>query len=285
MLAASYFSLLAPAIVEANGLWPGYDWVVASVGFLLGGGVMILAEIYMPDDVIAYVSPSGLKVEEDVVNVVVVRKSTRRSSSSKVRSTSKSRKKKGKDSDEEESESPRLTTTTKSSKSSKAKTEAKTLAKQKSWKRILLLVMAISLHNAPEGGAVGVAFGSLTNPKTTMTFDSAWSVAIGIGLQNFPEGLAVSLPLRREGCSLKTAFFWGQLSGMVEIVSGFLGAYLVKYATVCLPIALSAAAGAMVHVVCSELLPEAHGSGNDRAVNIGVLLGFVLMMAMDVSLG
>ena len=92
-------------------------------------------------------------------------------------------------------------------------------------------------------------------------------------------------PLRREGCSIFTAFFWGQLSGMVELFSGFIGAYLVQYARVCLPLALAGAAGAMVYVVCSELIPEAHGNGNDRAVNMGVMLGFALMMSMDVALG
>ena len=185
-------------------------------------------------------------------------------------------------------------------------------------------MFAISLHNAPEGGAVGVAFGSLAirargsaagldggvgsvlqqqqqqqhadlaeacvkkgcgEPDEGMTFAAARSVALGIGLQNFPEGLAVSLPLRREGCSLRTAFFWGQLSGLVEVFSGLLGAYTVQHAQVVLPLALSGAAGAMVYVVCSELIPEAHSSGNDRAVNLGVMIGFVVMMAMDVSLG
>jgi len=184
----------------------------------------------------------------------------------------------------------------------------RTKEQKKSWKRIVLLVLAISLHNAPEGGAVGVAFGSLTGQEAStvevaaaktrndqscessqkangMTFATARSIAIGIGLQNFPEGLAVSLPLRREGCSLMMAFWWGQLSGLVEVFSGFLGAYLVQWARFCLPISLAGAAGAMIYVCCAELLVEAHQHGNSKWVNVGVMIGFTLMMILDVALG
>lgn len=313
MLAASFFSLLAPAIDEAEKLWPGKDWLVASVGFLMGGGLMVLADLYLPEDLGVLIAPAPestgaakkreSKRKESPAPSARGRSSSRGKSSSSAASSSAFSSSSSSSSSESDSGS-----STSSSKS----IDSESQRKAKSWRRILLLVLAISLHNAPEGGAVGVAFGALspesdadglppsspdacsaacisegcsTSSSGGMTFAAARSVALGIGLQNFPEGLAVSLPLRREGCSLFVAFFWGQVSGLVEVVSGFLGAYLVTYARVALPIALSGAAGAMVYVVCSELIPEAHGSGNDRAVNLGVMLGFVVMMALDVALG
>jgi zinc transporter 11 len=288
MLAASFFSLLLPAIQEADKLWPGYDWLIASLGFLSGGLLMVAAEMWLPDDVVNFVADGATGKKEGGEEKEKEKMRKRKSSPSP-----SGRGRRGK------SKTPAKGKPT----AANAEAEAK---KKKSWKRILLLVLAISLHNAPEGGAVGVAFGALADPSSGgggdsadaacvaagcnppdegMTFASARTVAIGIGLQNFPEGLAVSLPLRREGCSLATAFFWGQLSGMVEIASGFLGAYLVQYARVALPVALSSAAGAMVYVVCAELIPEANGAGNVKAVNAGIMIGFVVMMAMDVALG
>ena len=153
-----------------------------------------------------------------------------------------------------------------------------------SWRRILLLVIAITLHNLPEGLAVGVAFGSLGIGNST-TFEKARMVAIGIGLQNFPEGLAVSLPLRREKVGLFKSFWYGQLSGMVEPIAGVIGALVVQQARTILPYALSFAAGAMIYVVVDSLVPEANAAGNRRATTWGTMLGFVVMMAMDVALG
>ena len=153
--------------------------------------------------------------------------------------------------------------------------------------RALLLVLSITLHNIPEGLAVGVAFGALHGGYTTETLMGAISIAMGIGLQNFPEGAAVSLPLRREGFSRKRCFFWGQSSGMVEPVAGVIGAALVVYVTPLLPFALSFAAGAMILVAVHELIPacqEKNGDGPYLAT-MGIVLGFTVMMLLDVALG
>jgi zinc transporter ZupT len=154
------------------------------------------------------------------------------------------------------------------------------------WRRVYLLVIAITLHNLPEGLAVGVGYGSagaLGGGTTGKGYAGARSLAIGIALQNFPEGLAVSMPLRREGMSRWKAFFWGQLSGAVEPIGGVLGAYAVTYAQPILPIAMAFAAGAMIFVVVDQLIPEAHND-NPRHCTSGFLIGFVVMMAMDLAL-
>lgn len=154
-----------------------------------------------------------------------------------------------------------------------------------SWERSVLLILAITLHNIPEGLAVGVAFGALaTNPDIGM-LSSAVALAIGIGLQNFPEGAAVSIPLRREGFSRFRAFTYGQLSGIVEPIAGVLGAYLVLTVEPLLPYALSFAAGAMIFVVVEELIPESQ-TGNETVYStIGAMIGFATMMVLDVALG
>jgi ZIP family zinc transporter len=153
------------------------------------------------------------------------------------------------------------------------------------WQRSVLLVLAITLHNIPEGLAVGVAFGALANNPDPGLLAGAVALAIGIGLQNFPEGAAVSIPLRREGFSRLKAFNYGQLSGVVEPIAGVLGAYLVLTVTPLLPYALSFAAGAMIFVVVEELIPESQ-TGNDTDLStIGAMLGFATMMFLDVALG
>jgi ZIP family zinc transporter len=153
------------------------------------------------------------------------------------------------------------------------------------WQRSVLLVLAITLHNIPEGLAVGVAFGALANNPDPGLLAGAVALAIGIGLQNFPEGAAVSIPLRREGFSRLKAFNYGQLSGVVEPIAGVLGAYLVLTVTPLLPYALSFAAGAMIFVVVEELIPESQ-TGNDTDLStIGAMLGFATMMLLDVALG
>ena len=157
------------------------------------------------------------------------------------------------------------------------------------WQRSVLLVLAITLHNIPEGLAVGVAFGAVAaGVGTSATLAGAIALAIGIGLQNFPEGAAVSIPLRREGFSRKKAFLYGQASGLVEPVAGLLGAYAVMNIQPILPYALAFAAGAMIYVVVEELIPEAQreegGSKTDIAT-IGAMLGFAVMMVLDVALG
>lgn len=131
------------------------------------------------------------------------------------------------------------------------------LHKKIQWKRILLLVIAVTVHNIPEGLAVGVSFGSIGTSKSA-TFEAARNLALGIGIQNFPEGLVVSLPLHAAGYSLSKSFFWGQLSGMVEPIFGVLGAVAVTFFSVLLPYALAFAAAAMIYVVADDILPESH---------------------------
>ncbi len=154
-----------------------------------------------------------------------------------------------------------------------------------SWQRSVLLVLAITFHNIPEGLAVGVAFGGLVVDSPAISLAGAVSLAIGIGLQNFPEGAAVSIPLRRENMSRKKAFFIGQLSGMVEPIAAVLGAIAVVYITPILPFALAFAAGAMIYVVAEELIPESQIGQEGDIATIGVMLGFNLMMVLDVALG
>ena len=152
-------------------------------------------------------------------------------------------------------------------------------------KRSVLLVFAITLHNIPEGLAVGVAFGAVAAHFPSATLAGAIALAIGIGIQNFPEGAAVSIPLRREGLSRFKSFWYGQLSGIVEPMAGVLGAAAVFVMTPLLPYALAFAAGAMIYVVVEELIPEAQGSGNSDIATIGTILGFAVMMILDVALG
>ena len=154
-----------------------------------------------------------------------------------------------------------------------------------SWQRSTLLIMAITLHNIPEGLAVGIAFGAVAAGLPSATLAGAVALAIGIGIQNFPEGLAVSMPLRREGMSRAKSFWYGQLSGVVEPVAGVLGASLVLIARPILPYALAFAAGAMIFVVVEELVPESQTSGHSHAATMGVMLGFAVMMVLDVALG
>ena len=148
-----------------------------------------------------------------------------------------------------------------------------------------MLVSSITLHNIPEGLSVGVAFGSLAYGIPGATLGSACMLALGIGLQNFPEGLAVSVPLRREGASRLRAFTFGQLSGAVEPVAGVLGALLVLSVRRLLPYMLSFAAGAMIYVVVAELVPESQTNEKNSAMAFATLVGFALMMVMDVGLG
>ncbi len=153
--------------------------------------------------------------------------------------------------------------------------------------RIILLVLSITLHNIPEGLAVGVAFGALKNNRSSAAVMGAITLAVGIALQNFPEGAAVSLPLRREGHSRTRAFFIGQASGMVEPVAGIIGAAAVTSISFLLPFALAFAAGAMILVAVHELIPECQ---QNRAVNpyfatMGIVAGFTMMMLLDVALG
>jgi ZIP family zinc transporter len=217
MIAASYWSLLAPAIemAEESSL-PA--WVPATTGFLLGG-----LFLYIADKIIPHLH-LGFPMDE--------------------------------------AEGPKT-----------------------SWHRSILLVLAITLHNIPEGLAVGVAFGALASDLPSATLAGAIALAIGIGIQNFPEGAAVSVPLRREGFSRLKSFWYGQASGMVEPIAGVLGAAAVIFIKPVLPYALAFAAGAMIYVVVEELIPESQLEKNTDVATIGAMVGFAVMMTLDVALG
>jgi ZIP family zinc transporter len=217
MVAASFWSLLAPAIEMAED-FPLPAWIPATVGFLLGG-----VFLWGVDKVLPHLH-LGLPMEE----------------------------------------------------AEGIKT---------SWRRSTLLVLAITLHNIPEGLAVGVAFGALSAGLPSATLAGAVALALGIGIQNFPEGTAVSVPLRREGISRLKSFWYGQLSGMVEPIAGVLGATAVIAMRPILPYALAFAAGAMIYVVVEELIPEAQMEQDTHAATIGAMLGFAVMMTLDVALG
>jgi ZIP family zinc transporter len=157
-----------------------------------------------------------------------------------------------------------------------------------SWRRATLLVLAITLHNIPEGLAVGVTFAAAALPlevATGATLAAAVALAIGIGLQNFPEGIAVSMPLRGEGISAGRSFWYGQLSGIVEPLSAVVGVVAVLAVRPLLPYALAFAAGAMIYVVVEELIPESQRHGNTDLATLGAMGGFAVMMVLDVALG
>lgn len=160
------------------------------------------------------------------------------------------------------------------------------------WRKTILLVLAIALHNIPEGLAVGVAFGAIASPEimglgesSVFTMGSAIALAIGIGIQNFPEGFAVSMPLRRQGVSKLKSWKWGQMSAIVEPIFAVIGAAAVIYALPILPYALAFAAGAMIFIVVEEVIPESQTGGNTDLATMGLILGFIVMMILDVALG
>jgi zinc transporter, ZIP family len=217
MIAASFWSLLAPAIDMSEG-GPLPVWLPPAIGFLLGALTLIIMDKVIPHLHI------GFPIEE----------------------------------------------------SEGIKT---------SWHRSILLVSAITLHNIPEGLAIGVAFGAAYIGLESATLAGAVALAIGIGIQNFPEGTAISVPLRREGFSRMKAFMYGQFSGMVEPIAAVAGALLVIVAAPILPYALSFAAGAMMFVVIEELIPESQRGGHTDLATYGAIAGFTLMMVLDVGLG
>jgi ZIP family zinc transporter len=153
------------------------------------------------------------------------------------------------------------------------------------WRRVTLLVLAITLHNIPEGLAVGVAFGAAAEGDAGATLAAAVTLALGIGLQNFPEGIAVAMPLRGEGVSRPRSFWYGQLSAAVEPVAAGLGAAAVLLIEPVLPYALAFAAGAMIFVVVEELIPESQRNGHTDLATAGTVIGFTTMMILDVALG
>ena len=220
MIAASFWSLLAPAIDMAEAtLGSGLKWLPPLIGFLLGAIALRVIDRLLP-----HLHPGLAKAE----------------------------------------------------------------GPKTSWHRSTLLILAITLHNIPEGLAVGVAFGAaagLTGAAQTAQLGAAVALAIGIGLQNFPEGTAVSLPLRREGLSRRRSFWYGQLSAIVEPISAVAGAVLVMSSTAILPYALAFAAGAMIFVAVEELIPESQRHKHIDISTMGVIAGFAIMMTLDVALG
>ncbi|MGL5315780.1 MAG: ZIP family metal transporter [Peptostreptococcaceae bacterium] len=218
MIAASFWSLLNPAIQLCEELGAEHVWALPTMGFLVGGVFIIISEKFLDKYCFTTWMTENSQCEKNSI------------------------------------------------------------------KRSLLLVSAVTIHNIPEGLAVGVAFGGIVSGVDGATVISAMMLALGIGLQNFPEGAAVSLPLRREGYSRKKAFMIGQMSGMVEPIAGVIGAIAAMTMRSVLPFLLAFAAGAMISVVSSELIPES-ASENKNLATLGVVLGFMLMMILDVALG
>ncbi|MDD6264901.1 MAG: ZIP family metal transporter [Clostridia bacterium] len=159
------------------------------------------------------------------------------------------------------------------------------LLKEKKTAKHSMLMFSITLHNIPEGLAVGVAFGSLINTNDLSTLSNAYMLALGIGIQNIPEGSAVSLPMRRNGFSKRKSFFYGQLSAFVEVISGIIGALIAVVMKHTLPFLLSFAAGAMIYVTVMELIPESQGGENPKIITLITLFGFILMSVLDIAFG
>lgn len=217
MIAASFWSLLAPAIEMAEGSSTP-AWVPATTGFLCGALCLWLIDKILPHLHIGYPTSEAEGVKTG-------------------------------------------------------------------WQRSVLLVLAITLHNVPEGLAVGVAFGALASDLPSASLAGAVILAVGIGIQNFPEGAAVSIPLRREGLTRLRSFWYGQMSGVVEPIAGVIGAAAVIVMKPILPFTLSFAAGAMIFVVVEELIPESQLDKDTDVSSLGAILGFAVMMTLDVALG
>uniref|UniRef100_A0AAY4D861 Zinc transporter ZIP11 n=1 Tax=Denticeps clupeoides TaxID=299321 RepID=A0AAY4D861_9TELE len=283
MLAASYWSLLAPAIemAEDSGKYGAFAFLPVAVGFTLGAAFVYLADLMMPflgvaaAPQVALALPHDSKMaKEEEVNWMAPPTDAEELSIriDKIENGEVYKRRKGPASVPAEGEEVSVGP------------QEGAGQKSNSWRRIVLLILAITIHNIPEGLAVGVGFGA-AGKTSSATFESARNLAVGIGIQNFPEGLAVSLPLRGSGVSTWKAFWYGQLSGMVEPIAGLLGAVAVVLAEPLLPYALAFAAGAMVYVVVDDIIPEAQVSGNGKLASWTSILGFIVMMSLDVGLG
>ncbi|XP_059893062.1 zinc transporter ZIP11 isoform X1 [Gadus macrocephalus] len=290
MLAASYWSLLAPAIgmAEDSGKYGAFAFVPVAVGFTLGAAFVYLADLVMPmlglgvDPQVALALPPDKPLKEKSEDPssfqfsgpeeMTIRIGRGGPHADKIENGEVHQRRRGSLHGPEAQDADNR------------QEQEEVVRRGSSWRRIMLLILAITIHNIPEGLAVGVAFGAIGKTPSA-TFESARNLAIGIGIQNFPEGLAVSLPLRGAGMSTWGAFWYGQLSGMVEPVAGLLGAVAVVLAEPLLPYALAFAAGAMVYVVVDDIIPEAQVSGNGKLASWTSILGFVVMMSLDVGLG
>ena len=222
MIAASFWSLLAPSIEYAQSSYGKLSRLPAAIGFLVGGFVLRLIDAVVPH----------LHLSKDISEAESVPEHSRKKLS-----------------------------------------------------KTALLFLAITIHNFPEGLAVGVAFGALAANPSPEAFVGAIGLALGIGLQNVPEGAALSIPIRTDGKSRLKAFYWGSMSAIVEPIGAVLGAVAVMAMTAILPYALSFAAGAMIFVVVEELIPDSQTNGNTDVATLGLMVGFVLMMILDVALG
>ena len=222
MIAASFWSLLAPSIEYAQSSYSKLSWLPSAIGFLVGGFFLRLIDAVVPH----------LHLSKDISEAESVPEHSRKKLS-----------------------------------------------------KTALLFLAITIHNFPEGLAVGVAFGALAANPSPEAFVGAIGLALGIGLQNVPEGAALSIPLRTDGKSRLKAFYWGSMSAIVEPIRAVLGAVAVMAMTAILPYALSFAAGAMIFVVVEELIPDSQTNGNTDVATLGLMVGFVLMMVLDVALG
>ncbi|XP_078316626.1 zinc transporter ZIP11-like isoform X2 [Crassostrea virginica] len=280
MTAASYWSLLNPAIemAEHSGFYGDkgqWAFVPVAIGFVFGAAFVYGADIFMP--YLGADNPSSLMMSMDP-NMKQEKDgqidNQDGSFYESYRQQSSNQPLRRKPTQEQISiEKDNVDSVTSSTKD-----------KAINWKRILLLIIAITIHNIPEGLAVGVGFGAIGKTPAA-TFENARNLAIGIGIQNFPEGLAVSLPLRGAGMSIWKSFWFGQLSGMVEPVAGLIGALAIVIAEPILPYALAFAAGAMIYVVVDDIVPEAQTCGNGKISSWGAVIGFVVMMSLDVGLG
>ncbi|HFI0795663.1 TPA: ZIP family metal transporter [Streptococcus suis] len=222
MIAASFWSLLAPSIEYAESSYGNLAWIPAAVGFAVGGIFLRLVDALVPH----------LHLGQD-----------------------------------------------------KELAEGGDEKNRKNLSKTALLFLAITIHNIPEGLAVGVTFGALASNYSPAAFVGALGLAIGIGLQNIPEGAALAIPIRTDGASRWKAFYWGSMSAIVEPLAALLGAVAVTYMTPILPYALSFAAGAMIFVVVEELIPESQTNGNTDIATLGLMAGFIIMMILDVALG
>ncbi|KAL4648668.1 zinc transporter ZIP11 isoform X3 [Arapaima gigas] len=298
MLAASYWSLLAPAIdmAEDSGKYGAFAFVPVAVGFTFGAAFVYFADLMMPvlgvteDPHLVLAHPVDSKCykakEEDPASQLEDPQELSIKIASKHDAVLLSTDKAENREVYQRRRGPHINAAGEPDLTPNPydHERERTGTTRGSWHRILLLILAITIHNIPEGLAVGVGFGA-AGKTSSATFESARNLAIGIGIQNFPEGLAVSLPLRGTGVSPWRAFWYGQLSGMVEPVAGLLGAVAVVMAEPLLPYALAFAAGAMVYVVIDDIIPEAQVSGNGKLASWTSILGFVVMMSLDVGLG
>ncbi|XP_067285800.1 zinc transporter ZIP11-like isoform X1 [Pseudorasbora parva] len=293
MLAASYWSLLAPAIemAEESGKYGDFAFFPVAVGFSLGALFVYTADLMMPVLGVVTDPHTALALSTDGKLAKQKKKSSMAGLCEEEEEEEMSIRigRAGLHSDKAENgevyqrrRGPNTGHTEEQEVSTKP--QEPTSQSGSSWRRVVLLILAITIHNIPEGLAVGVGFGAIGKTPSA-TFESARNLAIGIGIQNFPEGLAVSLPLRGSGMSTWRSFWYGQLSGMVEPLAGWLGAVAVVLAEPLLPYALAFAAGAMVYVVVDDIIPEAQVSGNGKLASWTSILGFVVMMSLDVGLG